>query len=252
MKRSTSTAIAVAAVGALGIALLAGCSSSSSGSAASSPAASEAAASASPAGSMVGTDPSTWAPVDITPEMNGQSISLMIGQHATFSGLPADDANNRIVIESSNPKAIEPTQQGTENGVTTVAGLTAVGLGASRILVFDGDTTDNGGEVINQYIVQVFNPEADNAPGNEGPQVLKPGNSAITLEPGAGALIDGLPKGEYTVTTDNDMVAVPSTDGPTPEYPGVFGVGEGTATATVTDAKGKVVATITITGQVAS
>ncbi len=251
MKRSTTTAIAVAAAGAAAIALLAGCSSSSSGSTTASPAASEAAASASPAGSMVGGDPSTWAPVDITPEMNGQSISLMIGQHATFSGLPADDANNRIVIESSNPKAVEPTQQGTENGVTTVAGLTAVGLGGSRILVFNGDATDNGGEVISQYLIQVFNPNADNAPGNEGPQVLKPGSSEITLEPGAGALIDGLPKGEYTVTTDNDMVAIASTDGPTPEYPGVIGVGEGSATATITDAKGTVVATIAITGKVA-
>jgi hypothetical protein len=201
---------------------------------------------------MVGGDPATWAPVEISPDQNGQYISLVLGQRATFTDLPADDANNRIVIESSNPKAVEPTQQGTTDGVTTTAGLTAVGLGASRIIVFNGDANDNGGEIINQYIVQVFNEQADDAPGNESPQVLQPGDSTITLEPGASALIDGLPAGEYTVTTDNDMVAVAFPEGPTSEYPGVFGVGEGTATATVTDANGDVVSTITITGKIAS
>lgn len=253
MKRTTSTVLAIAAVGAVGIAVLAGCSSGSSSPADStaSAAAASAAPSSDPSGAMVGTDPGTWAPVEITQDMNGQAISLVVGQNATFSGLPADDANNRIVIESSNPKAVEPTQQGTENGVTTVAGLTAVGPGASRIVVFDGDTNDNGGQVIAQYIVQVFNQDADNAPGNESPQVLNPGDSSITLEPGASAVIDGLPKGEYTVTTDNDMVAVSATNGPTPDYPGILGVGEGTAKATVADSTGKVVATVTITGKVA-
>lgn len=201
---------------------------------------------------MVGGDPATWAPVEISPDQNGQYISLVLGQRATFTDLPADDANNRIVIESSNPKAVEPTQQGTTDGVTTTAGLTAVGLGASRIIVFNGDANDNGGEIVNQYIVQVFDEQADDAPGNESPQVLQPGNSSITLEPGATALVDGLPAGEYTVTTDNDMVAVAFPEGPTSEDPGVFGVGEGTATATVTDAGGNVVSTITITGKVAS
>jgi len=252
MKRSTTTALAIAAVGALGVAVLAGCSSSSTSSAASASAAapSASAASASPSGSMVGTDPGTWSPVEISPDQNGQVIELKIGQNARFTGLPADDANNRIVIESSNPKAVEVHQQGTENGVTTVAGLTAVGLGASRIIVWDGDPNDNGGQILNQYVVQVFNVDADNAPGNEGPQVLKPGASTITLEPGAGAIIDGLPKGEYAVTTDNDMVAIPLPDQDSSQYPGVLGVGEGTAKATITDAKGAVVATITITGKV--
>jgi hypothetical protein len=248
MKRTT-TAISLAAAGAIGIALLAGCGSSASSNAA---APESAAASASATGEVVGTDPGTWAPVEIRPDQNGQYISLVLGQHATFTGLPADDANNRIVIESSNPKSVEPTQQGTTDGVTTAAGLTAVGLGASRIIVFNGDANDNGGEIINQYIVQVFDEQADDAPGNESPQVLKPGRSSITLEPGADAIVDGLPAGEYTVTTDNDMVAVAFPEGPTSQDPGVFGVGEGSATATITDANGTVVATIAITGKVLS
>lgn len=246
MKRTTSTALAIAAIGTASIALLAGCSSSSTSSA--SDAGASSAASTSASESMVGTDPSSWAPVEISPDQNGQVIELMVGQSATFLGLPADDASNRIVIESSNPLAVEPTQQGTEGGVTTAAGLTAVGTGASHILVFDGDPNDNGGEVINQYIVQVFDPNSDGAPGNESPQVLKPGTSDVTLQPGADAIVDGLPAGQYTVASDNEMVAI-AEPGTEKDYPGVLAVGDGTAKVTVTDSAGKVVATINVTGK---
>jgi len=252
MKRSTTTALAIAAVGALGIAVLAGCSSSSSSSAeATASAAASAAASASPSGSMVGTDPSTWAPVEITPDQNGQIISLKVGQHATFLGLPADDSTNRIVIESSNPLAVEPTQQGTENGVTSVAGLTAVGMGASHILVWDGDPNDNGGQVLNQYIIQVFDAKAaDDAPGSESPTLVKPGASKVSLVPGEFALVDGLPAGTYTIASDNEMVAMAAPDS-AKDYPGLIAVGDGIAKVTISDSAGKVVATIDVTSKTA-
>lgn len=245
MNRSKATRIALAATAVMGIGLLAGCSS---GSTSASTASSEASAMAST--SMDGADPSSWSPVEISPDQNGQTISLILGQRATFLDLPVDDANNRIVIESSNPKAVEPTQQGTDNGVSTAAGLTAVGLGGSRILVFDGNPNDNGGEVINEYIVQVFSPDADNAPGNESPSIVTAGDSTVTLEPGSAVVVDGLPTGNYTVASDNEMVAIPMPGASTSNDPAALAVGEGTAKVTVTDGQGAVVATITVTGQV--
>lgn len=149
MKRPA--ALVLAGSLALGAVALAGCSSSS-GSTSTDAASSSTNSSAS---AMPGSDPGTWAPVEITQAANGTTIDLVVGQAAIFTDLPSDPG---IVVESSDPAVVEASQAEGSGDVTAVAGLVAKGVGTATITAKYGDQAeDQGGasNVVMQFTVNV-------------------------------------------------------------------------------------------------
>jgi len=105
--------------------------------------------------SMVGDDPATWAPLEITMDMNGQTIEMVPNQRAIFTDLPPDDAENNIVVESLNPEAVESVQREGGEGDMSNPGLIAVSPGDSQILVLNGFPADGPSEEVMQLNVTV-------------------------------------------------------------------------------------------------
>lgn len=130
--------VAMTAVLALGGATLAACSSSSEES-----------------GQMVGGDPGTWAPIDITQSTNGTTVDMVVGQAAIFTDLPDSPT---VMVESSDPMVVEASQAGVEGDATMSAGLVARGEGTATITAVDtAMPADAGGasNVIIQFEVNV-------------------------------------------------------------------------------------------------
>ncbi len=109
----------------------------------------------SSAAPMVGGDPSTWTPVSITMNMNGTVLKLVKGQSAIFTDLPANDATNKIVVVAKKKGVVKISQQGTQGGSTTVAGLTGLKKGVTKVLVYDGDPKSKSAVVVMQFTVRV-------------------------------------------------------------------------------------------------
>ncbi len=140
MKRTT--AFVLAGTLALGGLVLAACSSSDS---ASEPAASE---------GMVGDNPGTWAPLEITQSANGTTVDMVVDQAAIFPDFPMDGA----VLESSDPAVVEVSQPTTEGDAQMGAGMRAVAPGTATITVLYPDQpADQGGasNVVMQFEVNV-------------------------------------------------------------------------------------------------
>jgi hypothetical protein len=110
---------------------LTACSSSSSDSGASA-AASGAAASAA----MPGSDPGTYTPVPVTPQDDNAIIRLKVGQHIVFQGF-----GEAATYASTDTKVLTVEPGGTADGVTTVPGGTAVGMGDAFATVDDAGKT---------------------------------------------------------------------------------------------------------------
>ena len=104
---------------------------------------------------MVGGDPSTWTPVSITMDMNGSKVVLVKGQTAIFTDLPANDADNKIVVVAKKKGIVKVSQQGTEGDATMVAGLTGLKKGTTKITVYDGDPKSDTAIIVMQFTVQV-------------------------------------------------------------------------------------------------
>ena len=228
MRSTTKAVLALASAATLGTALLAGCSSDAG--------TTDAAAPAPSSSTLAGGDPSTWTPVSVTQEMNGQVIELRVGQVARFTDLPA--AAN-ITVETSDPNAVMPVQPSDTNGVTTVAGIKAVGLGAAHVIVWSGSPADSATEPLVNAIIQIYPVDAsDSAPANKAPVEITAQNNSITMNSGETALFSELPAGpDYLVESSNDMtvMVLPTTVGATP---GIIAVGTGDAKVVVTDGQG--------------
>lgn len=144
MKRTkTSVAVTIAAAALLPFALAA-CSSSSDANKSASPVASS---------GMVGGDPGTWSPVQLTMDDNGKTVDLVVGQAVIINGLPANDDANKIVVKSDNEAVAMPMQG---DGKTTNYGFTAAGEGTAQVIVWDEDP--NGkleAQPVVQYTVNV-------------------------------------------------------------------------------------------------
>lgn len=137
MKRIT--ALTMTAVLSLGGIALTACSSSSS----------------DEAGQMVGEDPGTWAPIEITQSTNGTTVDMVVGQAAIFTDLPDSPT---VMVESSDPMVVEASQAEGEGDVTAVAGLVAKGAGTATITVVDTSMAEDAGgasNVIIQFTVNV-------------------------------------------------------------------------------------------------
>ena len=241
--RFAAGAIAVAAAGAL----LAGCSSDSSTTDAAATAAATTAATdaASPSASsaMVGGDPSTWAPVEVTMDMNGQVIGLKVGQAVNFVDIPELQNLN---IMNSNPAAIEVALPTDEGGVQTGAGAQAVGPGASHVIIGDGFPADGPFEPVAQFIFQVTNVDNDGAPGNWSPQLVDDATKSLEMVPGESAVITNVPS-EGNVVASSDEMAVMWTPIEGDTNPSIMAVGEGTSTITVQDEAGKAIFSFEVT-----
>ena len=137
MKRIT--ALTMTAVLSLGGIALTACSSSSS----------------DEAGQMVGEDPGTWAPIEITQSTNGTTVDMVVGQAAIFTDLPDQPT---VMVESSDPMVVEASQAEGSGDVTAVAGLVAKGAGTATITVVDTSMAEDAGgasNVIIQFEVNV-------------------------------------------------------------------------------------------------
>ena len=240
--RFAAGAIAVAAASAL----LAGCSSDTASTDAATAAATTAttdAASPSASEQMVGGDPSTWSPVQVTMDMNGQVIGLKVGQAVNFVDIP-ELANLNIM--NSNPAAIEVALPTDEGGVQTIAGARAVGAGASHVIIGDGFPADGPFEPVAQFIFQVTNVDNDGAPGNWSPQLVDDATTKLEMVPGESAVITNVPA-EGNVVASSDEMAVMWTPIEGDTNPSIMAVGEGTSTITVQDEAGKEIFSFEVT-----
>ena len=159
--RMTKSGIAVAVIGLTAAGMLAACSSSSSGDASASASLPTAlptalpSTSVAPSPSLVGGDPSTWAPVNITQADNGTKIKLVVGQNAIFTDLPQNDANTTVIVRAKPKGIVRVVQQTNENGVATNAGFQAIATGKTIVTVYDGKPKNKNTKVIMKFTVRV-------------------------------------------------------------------------------------------------
>lgn len=199
---------------------------------ASSPAAATASAEPSSAASdLVGGNPGTWSPVQLTMDMNAQIVDLVVGQAVLFADLPEMP---EIDLQTSDPAVMAvhlPTDDGT---MQTAAGLQAVGVGAAHVIVWD-KPKDQGGEPIVQYVFQVTREQGE---GNGGPMVIDQTATKVELFSGQWLVIADMPAGAYAAPAD-DMVLWSAVQDDPEADPSMIAVGAGATTVTVTDAEGK-------------
>lgn len=137
-----TTALVLAGVLALGGAGLAACSSDTTES-----------TSSETSSAMVGENPGTWAPIEVTQSANGTTIDMVVDQAAIFTDIPEG-----VTVESSDPAVVEASQARTEMDAVYLAGLKAKGPGTATITVLYADQpADEGGasNVVMQFEVNV-------------------------------------------------------------------------------------------------
>lgn len=130
MRASRTAALTLALALAVG-GSLAACSSSDSTDAAMTPIATPMASDSS--GPLVGGDPSTWSPVRVTPDDDGSTQSLVVGQAVIFEGFQEGAS-----FESSDPSVFTATDAQGDGESTTVAGGQALAPGTSEVIAKDG------------------------------------------------------------------------------------------------------------------
>ncbi|HBJ73181.1 MAG TPA: hypothetical protein DDY88_05645 [Actinobacteria bacterium] len=130
LTKTTVPAFAVIALLALGISA---CSSSEPSDTASTASATP---TASPSASeLVGGDPSTWSPVQVTADDDGSTQSLVVGQAVIFEGF-----REGSVFDSSDPLVFTATAAQGDGESGTVAGGQALAAGISEVIAKDGST----------------------------------------------------------------------------------------------------------------
>lgn len=87
---------------------------------------------------MVGGDPGTWAPIELTTDMNGKTIELVSGQAATWPNLPGDLTSYRV--ETTDDKVAMPMQPANVNGSATVPGVVGGAQGTATVTLVDGES----------------------------------------------------------------------------------------------------------------
>ena len=80
-----------------------------------------------PSSATVGQDASTWAPTEITADMLGGKVDLVVGQRAVFTGLP--EATGYETYSDSNAVAVAIPQ----DPPSQVTGFTAVEPGTATV-----------------------------------------------------------------------------------------------------------------------
>lgn len=152
-----------------------------------------------------GSDPSSWAPVPITPSVNGTVVTAYIGQALVLGGFPAT-----AVVETSNT-AISLVSQGMIGEPTTVEGVTTPGavtnptlqtlnVGAALIVVRDG----TAGPAVTRFVLQVSTFTGKGSMLDRKPMLLNADVTALALnETGERLLWD---VSTYTAESSNESV----------------------------------------------
>ena len=104
---------------------------------------------------MVGGNPGTWTPLSISMDMNGSKVVLVKGQAAVFTDLPANDAENKIVVVAKKKGIVKVSQQRSDGSATMNAGLVGLKKGTTKITVYDGNPKSATAIVVMQFTVQV-------------------------------------------------------------------------------------------------
>lgn len=152
-----------------------------------------------------GSDPSSWAPVPITPSVNGTVVTAFIGQTLVLGGFPAT-----AVVETSNT-AISLVSQGMIGEPTTVDGVTTPGavtnptlqtldVGAALIVVRDG----NAGPAVTRFVLQISTFTGKGSMLDRKPVLLNADVTTLALnETGERLLWD---VSNYTAESSNESV----------------------------------------------
>lgn len=161
--KATRKVTAAAAAAVLGMTLLAACGSSAEESASPSASASESATSPSPEASptesepLVGGDPSTWSPVQITTADNDSRVRLVEGQFAIFTDLPVGEGQKIYIVASKDGilDVTNPTK-------STNGGFQAIAVGKTSVTVYKGKPNGKNSSVVMKIRVTVaeYVPEA--------------------------------------------------------------------------------------------
>lgn len=202
-----------------------------------------ASASPSPTGAAPGQDPAAWAPLQITPEVNGAVVQIVKGQNIVFEPLPKA---KRLEVTNSNAAAVvvdEPV--GTGKDVSIPA--SAVGVGGARVVVWDGKPGGKNAKKLVEVVFQVVYLNGTDAPGNKAPVVVSSDMTNVSLEPGMTMVFGEVKlKGATYTSANEDIVFFP----PQPETNGnpfALAVGEGTTKVNVRNKNGKVVVKLNVT-----
>ncbi len=129
--RLTRTALPAAVFGIVIAASLAACSSNNA--AVVTPSASVAPTVSASPDLLVGGDPSTWSPVRVTPDDDGSTQSLVVGQAVIFEGF-----REGATFVSSDPMVFTASDAQGDGESTTVAGGQALAAGTSEVVAKDG------------------------------------------------------------------------------------------------------------------
>lgn len=193
---------------------------------------------------FVGDDPSTWAPVVVTPDDDGAMLTVEVGQTMLFEGFDADGVSPFLV--SDDPMVVEVTQAGVMDGVTEVAGAQAIASGSTTVAIWSGDpAVENAIPLATVTVMAGSSADmmvGDN-PATWSPVLLTPdeNNMTVSVVPGQAIVFDNFPMGPDTVInvmSDNPDVVLPSqgevTDTMTTN-PGALAISPGTAQLVVWD-----------------
>lgn len=124
-KHALRVGSAIAASG-LTLGMLAGCGSEPEANTEPTSSASESA--------LVGGDPATWSPLEVTAEMNGLDVDMVPSQAANFVGFP-DSAKGYFVTASDD--AVVEVMNATDG--TMAPGFRAIAVGTADVTLWDGD-----------------------------------------------------------------------------------------------------------------
>jgi len=116
---------AIAASG-LALGVLAGCGSGAEGNTEATSSVSESA--------IVGGDPATWSPLEVTAEMNGLDVEMVPNQVANFTGFP--DSAKGYFVTTSNNEVVNVTNAPDK---TLTPGFRAVAPGTAEVTLWDGN-----------------------------------------------------------------------------------------------------------------
>ena len=122
-------------------------------------------ASASPSESMLGGDPATWSPLEVTLEQNGDTFPAVPNQVGLFIDLPESKTGYTVV--SSDEAIVRPMSSADE---TTAAGWQAVALGSADVTVYDKNPDENtDAQPIITITVSVIDPAQSSAEPTSAP-----------------------------------------------------------------------------------
>ena len=184
-------------------------------------------------------DPAEWAPLQVSPAVDGGVVQIVKGQRIEFTDLPKKVKEPNL--QTSNPAILELGEQG------DVLTATATGLGATRVVMWNGFPADGPAKQVFQVVFQIVDLQGTDAPGQRAPIVIDADTTEASAVPGMTIVFAALPLDKATYKSSDENViffpAQPETNG----NPFAIAVGEGAAIVRIKNPKGKVKTKVTFT-----